>query len=271
MRFDRLSQMENYILDKQHVLLTHLAHVFRVSLNTVRRDVTILEERGNITRIRGGVISRNQPQLQLGSSSLSQGSFYVDPYQEPKNRIGELAAHLVEDNQTLFIDSGTTTKNMVPYLHDKKGITIITSSPRVLIEAIKLSKCTLIVLGGEYSQRSDTFHSYQSIEELAKFNIDIAFLGATGISVQNGLTTATYMESHFKRSAMLRAKTAVVMVDSRKFYACSSSKFADLSEVAYLVSDNSCPHEVELFCNSNGIKCLFSNRKNNEPVYESLS
>ena len=115
---------------------------------------------------------------------------------------------------------------------------------------------TLIVLGGEYSPRSDSFHSYSSIEDLNGFNIDISFLGTTGISIEGGLTTATYMEGVFKRNALKRAQKSVVLADHSKFGRQSTSKFADLSEIDIIVTDAPMPSDLVPYCASCGIQII---------------
>ena len=249
MRLDRLTRVENYILQQGSVSFDKLAEEFGLSINTARRDITELEKRGRVARVRGGAISKTT------LKSPSEIDSYRQMNQDAKQLIGSLAASLIHDGQTLFFDAGSTAKACIPYLKDK-NVTIITNSVNVLTEAAKLPSITLIVLGGEYSSRSDSFHSYSSIEDLNGFNIDISFLGTTGISVEGGLTTATYMEGVFKRNALKRAQKSVVLADHSKFGRQSTSKFADLSEIDIIVTDAPLPNDLVPYCASCGIQII---------------
>ena len=250
MRLDRLSRIENYIMQQKQVSLENLAEKFQLSVNTVRRDVIELENRGCIIRVRGGAMAKGPVRSPEEIDTRQQQNA------DAKRLIGRMAAELVHSGQTIFIDGGSTTRNIVSHLNGKHNITIITSSVNVLVEAAKLTTATLIVLGGEYSATSDSFHSYSSIEDMANFNFDISFLGTTGISVDGGLTTATFMEAKVKATAMKRAKEAVVLVDQSKFGLRSTSKFAELSEASIIVTDSALPRDMSLYCQSRGIRMI---------------
>lgn len=250
MRFDRLSHIEGYILQQGSVSLEALSEKFQLSVNTVRRDIIELEKRGSIIRVRGGAIAKNHPKSPEEIDSRHHKNA------EAKRLIGSLAANLVQDGQTLFIDAGSTTREVVPFLDKKRGITIITCSASVLIEATKLPNVNLIVLGGEYSANSDSFHSYTAIDDLSNFNINLALLGATGVSIEGGLTTATFMEASFKHSAMKRSKQSAILVDCSKFGTCSASKFADLHEAEIIVTEAPCPGDIAQYCISHSISII---------------
>ena len=250
MRLDRLSRIENYILQQGSVSLENMAEKFNLSVNTVRRDVIELESRGCILRVRGGAIAKGAPKSPEEIDSRHQMNA------EAKRIIGALAADMVQDGQTIFIDAGSTTRNIVPHLANRSNITIVTSSINVLVEATKLPNATLIVLGGEYSATSDSLHSYSAIEDMSNFNFDISFLGTTGISVDGGLTTATFMETKFKSSAMRRAKESVVLADQSKYGIRSTSKFAELSEASAIVSDGPFPEDILRYCENFGIQMI---------------
>jgi len=250
MRQDRLARVEHFILQSGSVSLVTLAEKFQLSVNTIRRDVIELERRGLITRTHGGAIAKERPKSfeEIGSRHQKNAA--------AKQLIGYLAAKLVQDGQTIFIDAGSTTKTLIPYLRNKQNITIITNSVNVLMEASKLPNVTLLVLGGEYSATSDCLYNYASIEELKTYNIDISFMGTTGLSVSGGLTTATFMEAKFKKIAMQQGKTCVVMADASKMDIHTTSKFAELAEVSSIVTDQYCPEQITQYAKSSGIDII---------------
>ena len=121
MRAARLDAMEQYILQNGQVSISHLQKRFGISINTLRRDLNELEKRGHVSKIYGGVAS-----LTLSSLLTMPERFQLNLTE--KRTIGELAASIIPDNATVFIDSGSTTKNVVRYLGHHKGLTIVSHS-----------------------------------------------------------------------------------------------------------------------------------------------
>lgn len=259
MRFERLTRIENYVLQHGNVSLESLAQQFHLSVNTIRRDVIELEKRGCISRVRGGVVANIAPRSPAEVDNRHQRNA------EGKQIIGSQAATLVHDGQTIFIDGGSTAKCVVPHLADKRNITVITSSIHTIIEAFQIPSITLFVLGGQYSLTSDTL--YPSTESLNNFNIDIAFLGTTGISVDGGLTAVTLMETSFKRNAIKRSKEVVIMADHNKFGVRSTSKFAELSEATAIISDAPLDPETAQYCKHHGIQMIFPAQSEDQDTF----
>ena len=148
MKVSRLNSIEQYVISRETVSIDELCEVFGVSKNTIRRDLNELEMRGHITKVYGGVTA-TVPSGAVPTpirSSLNT----VD-----KSLIGRLAAEEVEDGDTIFIDSGTTTLCLLRFLVAKKRITIITHSLGALSEASKYDNLNIISLGGIYSPTTD--------------------------------------------------------------------------------------------------------------------
>ena len=118
MRTNRLKDIETYIRENQSVTITELCSRFDVSLNTIRRDISVLVKSGSIFKVYGGVIFNQERRIIPYSDRC-------DVAVEEKIRIGSQAGMLVEDGDTLYIDSGTTTVQLLPHIAIHKGITII--------------------------------------------------------------------------------------------------------------------------------------------------
>ena len=131
MRVDRLNEMEEYILSEGTVPLEKLAARFDVSTNTVRRDVNELIKRGRIRKVYGGVSAITEHDTNLTPVPLQVRAV---EHSTAKNIIGRLAAGMVSDGDTIFLDSGTTVACMVPYLAEKEDVTIVTHSLNVMCD-----------------------------------------------------------------------------------------------------------------------------------------
>ena len=163
MRLDRLNEMEQYVLDQGTSSLEELCQHFDVSMNTVRRDLADLVQRGRLKKVYGGVSaeSRTPSVIPMSERASRNGS--------NKQIIGKLAASLVQDNMSIFLDSGSTTMRILPYLADKQNVTVITHSLMALYEAAKYPSLHVIALGGMTSQRMRrlnglNIHGYAAID-----------------------------------------------------------------------------------------------------------
>ncbi|MBQ5552710.1 MAG: DeoR/GlpR transcriptional regulator, partial [Erysipelotrichaceae bacterium] len=122
MKYNRQKEMLAYIEDKRSVRNEELLEKFNVSIQTLRRDLKTFEDQGFIDKVYGGVIYNNHKE---SVSSVSPFEQRDQSNREEKEYIGKLAAALVEDNDVIFIDSGTTAYRMLHYMKDVKNVTVI--------------------------------------------------------------------------------------------------------------------------------------------------
>ena len=230
MRAERLNAMEQYILGKETVSLEELSTQFSVSMNTIRRDVIELLNRGNIRKVYGGVSSTliNRP---VGFSVRAQKN------SRAKQIIGQLASQLVSDGASIFLDSGSTT----PYIHqhnrEKNGVTVITHSLTALYAASSLSNLNIIALGGIYAPATSSFTGISTLDALSRLSIQTIFISATGVSIENGLTNSTYLEAEIKRSVVQRGNRVVLMADQSKFGHSAVISFCPFDQLYAIVTD----------------------------------
>lgn len=230
MRVDRLNQIEQYVLQKGSVSLEELAAVFCVSMNTIRRDVVELVHRGQMKKVYGGVAAQADKVLLPMSVRKKQ-------QHEAKRAIGALAARLVQDDMTIFLDSGSTTVHVLPYLSAKKNITVITHSLSALYEAAKYPELNIIALGGQYSLPTSSYVGAATLHMLSEMSIGLVFIAATGVSIEKGLTNNTYLEADIKRSVTNRNHNVVLLADQTKFDRTALITFCELSKLSAVVSN----------------------------------
>ena len=247
MKVSRLNSIEQYVISRETVSIDELCEVFGVSKNTIRRDLNELEMRGHITKVYGGVTA-TVPSGAVPTpirSSLNT----VD-----KSLIGRLAAEEVEDGDTIFIDSGTTTLCLLRFLVAKKRITIITHSLGALSEASNLN---IISLGGIYSPTTDSFVGLSAIEALSSMRINKAFMGATGVSLTAGMTNTTFLEAEIKRAVVHRADSIYGMADSSKIGREAIVTFCHLKDLTAFITDREPPKEYVDLCHQENVKLRY--------------
>ncbi len=230
MRVDRLNKMEQYILKNVSVSLEELTQVFSVSLNTVRRDVQQLLERGLIRKVYGGVSAVYQAEPLPMSVRAARNS-------EAKQQIGALAASLIPDHTSVFLDSGSTTPQILPYLAEKSGITVVTHSLPALYEVSRYPNLNVINPGGTFCSGTSSYVGISTVEAISQIHVQTVLIAATGVSIEHGLTNTTYMEAEIKRCITSHASNIILMADHTKFDQAAVLSFCPLRKLSTIVTD----------------------------------
>jgi DeoR family myo-inositol catabolism operon transcriptional repressor len=242
--------MEQYILDHGSSSLEELCQQFNVSMNTVRRDIADLVQRGHLKKVYGGVSAGTRPPAVI---PISERSLRND---DGKQAIGKLAATLVQDNMSIFLDSGSTTMRILPYLAEKRNVTVITHSLMALYEAAKYPSLHVIALGGMYNYVTSSFVGANTLDELSKMAINLVFLASTGVTLERGLTNTTYFEVEVKQSVAKQNKNLVLMADHTKFGHDALLTFCSFEDLTAVVTDQPLPNSYMSVIHRLGIQLL---------------
>ena len=236
MKINRLALIEDYVVKQGSASLPELSEKFDVSLNTIRRDVAELLKRGRIKKVYGGVTANVSPVTPVAVREATNG--------QEKERIGKLAAKLVCDGDTIFLDSGSTTPYLLRWLEGKRDLTVISHNLKVIEAAARLDGVHLIALGGEYNPRTNDFSGLaSSAESLSRYHISRAFLAATAVSVHFGLANTSFLEAEMKRRIAAISDYIVLMADHSKFSKNGAITFCELGTLDAIVTDR-CPDEA---------------------------
>lgn len=235
MRVQRIDQIEAYIIENKTATLEELCEKFDISKNTIRRDINELVSRGNIEKVYGGVTVAEKKAGEY-ASLISYSERNIKNH-EIKDRIARLAASYIGSGDSVFIDTGTTTINIIDYIADKENVTIITNSIEVAHKALSYPALRLIVLPGVLNHKTASLVGSSCIESLRKFNIKKAFMACTCISLTNGVSNATHEEYEVKKAALLNSGEHYLLADHSKFNQTSLCTFGELSDFHYILTD----------------------------------
>lgn len=234
MRINRIDEVENYILTHKNVSIDKLCEVFDISKNTIRRDLNVLTQKGTVAKVYGGVTAvENLPPVSSLISFKERNVKNIDI----KNQIACRAAAHIKNGDTIFIDTGSSTLNIIDYLTHLTHITVITNSVQVLYKGLSFSNINFIGLPGILKFGTASLVGSGCIEYLRRYNIGKAFMACTAVSLDTGVTNATAEEYEVKRVAMAQSKLHYLLVDHTKFDQSSLMTYCGLEDMNYIITD----------------------------------
>ncbi|MCM3189337.1 myo-inositol utilization transcriptional regulator IolR [Bacillus subtilis] len=246
MKLMRIQEMEEYILSHGTVSLDELCQVFNVSKNTVRRDINKLTEKGAIEKVYGGVTSIEKTALVPFENRTIQ-------HQDEKTKIAHYASRFIEDHDLVFIDSGTTTKSILDTLDPAKNVTILTNSLDIINAASALKNINLIIIGNNYKRKTRSFVGMDDPAMLDKYNINKAFMSATGTTLTHGLTNSDLLEYEIKKRISEKAKEVYLLADHSKFGKSTLLTYAPFDRLHCIVTSQPLDDEYTQYCNEHQI------------------
>jgi DeoR/GlpR family transcriptional regulator of sugar metabolism len=227
--------------ESSEVSVTVLSKKMNVSEVTIRKDLTELKKRNLLTRVRGGAI--RLPEMRIGDDTAIKVKQMYN--QKEKRAIGKMAATLINENDTIILDSGTTTLEIAKNLHSFKKLTIITNAINIAIELSNYNRFSVILLGGHL--REESYSTVGPIAEstLKIFYCDKLFLGVDSFNMERGLSTPNIEEANVNQTMMSMAKETIAVLDSTKFEKRSFAFIAPVNKIQSIVTDNGIPSEIK--------------------------
>ncbi len=234
---ERMNKILKITETKRFIKVEELASFFDVSSRTIRRDLEKLEQNGLLKRTYGGAVATCPDEDELTLDIRG------DIFAGEKEKIGKAAAELIEDGDSLVLDSGTTVHWVAKHIKMKRDLIVVTNAINIVNELAKCENITLVVTGGTLRASTYSLVGAQTQEMLRKINVKWAFLGASGITERQGFTNTNLFEAEVKRAMIACAKKSVVLADHSKFGKVSFSNFASLTEVDHIITDSGASEE----------------------------
>lgn len=233
-RKDILEQLEKH----KSVNITELSELLDVSSMTIRRDLNLFAEQGIVTLVHGGAV------LNRGAAIIHNMPFKEEILREEKNRIASFCANLVNEGSSIFIDCGSTTKEIAETILQKKNIVVMTNSLPVSNILSTAKNIKLIMLPGVFREKNQGFFGQMTSEFVSNFKIDILFLGAEGLDINQGATSPDIVDAETKRSLVKQATKVVLVIDHTKLGVSSFMTVATLKEIDTIVTDKDANSEL---------------------------
>jgi DeoR family transcriptional regulator, fructose operon transcriptional repressor len=222
----------------QEILATHhiissaeLCELLEVSEATVRRDLEWLENDGILERTHGGAMLNQRVQLEL------QYVQRIRSHAEEKRQIGQVAASMIEDGDIIFVNSGTTTTEVIRHIPSTANITIVTNNVTACLELSEVSY-ELLLVGGSYLATSQSVAGRFAIDNLNRIYANKAILAVDGLSLKFGCTVPTNAEAEVNQLMIQRNRGPLIVVtDHSKWGIVSNFEIAKIDHIQTLVTD----------------------------------
>lgn len=233
-----------HILDilrsNQAASVRDLASQIGVSESTIRRDLEQLQELEMVHRVHGGAVIESDLEPPFETRQIT--------HSVEKTQIGQLAASTVRDGEVIFIDGGTTTEYIVPFLASKQNLTVVTCGLNICNRLWEMPHIHTIVIGGELHVESQSFTGVMALEALRIYGIrcDRAFIGAGGVSSEFGVTNRILDRIPLKQRVMDISTYKTVIVDSSKIGVATLGRVAPIEAFDQLITNASAsPRELD--------------------------
>lgn len=228
---ERLNAILERITRDSRIYVTTLSAELGVSDDTIRRDIVELEQRGLLTKVHGGAIARSGISIEFTER--------LNTDMEMKRQLVNKIIPLMKNDDVILIDGGTTNLELVKSLPSDKHFTVITNSLPVATELASKQNVDVTVLGGSIIGPSQVTAGIMTYRALENVYPDWTIVGVSDIHPEKGLMTTIQEEAIMKRSFIEQGGKRVAIVTSNKLNTAHHYRFASLSEIDYLVVEDS--------------------------------
>ena len=258
MKEQRIKQIEQYIGSREMATVPELVAHFGVSVNTIRRDLDSLQADGKIEKIYGGARIAAQPET--SSDPLMAYHERRVKHSAQKYAIAGKAAEYISEEDTIFIDTGTSTVPLLQHLDRFHHITIVTNSIYVLLAALEYPNFTVIGLPGIIKNKTASLVGDPCLEMLEHYHIQKAFMACTAFSLENGATNSSLEELTIKQKVMEKSRKRYLLVDSSKFDHAALLTFAKGSDFDAVFTDQEPSAKYVEYFREHGVELVLSEK-----------
>lgn len=231
------------------VIVNELSKLFSVSEVTIRNDLSQLEKKGLLIKTRGGGLKTQRVGIDQHLNEKAK------IFSKEKQAIGKKAANIINDADTIIIDSGTTTLEVAKHLKNIKNLTVITNALNIASQLIN-DDIRVILLGGILRHESLSLIGSIAENSINNFYCDKLFIGVDGIDTQTGIFTPNPEEAQLNRLMIELSKEIIVVTDSSKFKRKSFAFIAPISKINMVVTDSKIPEDELKNLQNLGIKVI---------------
>lgn len=246
-QLSRHQEIVNLVQQHGYVSTEDLVEQFKVSPQTIRRDLNELADENKIRRHHGGAT------IPLSSVNTAYTTRKVMQLNE-KDTIAEALAKHIPDGATLFIDIGTTPESVAKALvKNHKDLRIVTNNINVAMILMANPDFKVILAGGEVRNRDGGIVGEATLDFIKQFRLDFGILGISGIDYDGSLLDFDYHEVRVKKAIIENSRSVYLAVDHTKFGRNAMVNLGNISELQMIITDQEPPEEIVAILKDNEI------------------
>lgn len=232
---ERIEQIRFYVKSQSSSTIQEIADYLGVSHMTIRRDLNTLSDADPIKVIHGGVVYRDEEiEQHVNRYNLQHAKHNMH---EQKLRIAKKAVSLLEPDDIIIIDAGSTGECIATLLPEDIPLTVICYALNIASVVASKKNCALIVTGGYFHQSSMVLESNEGLTLLKQNRANKTFITASGVNLELGVTCSNFFERTTKQTALYSASTRILVADSSKFGVVKTGFYANIKDFNIIITD----------------------------------
>lgn len=248
-------ERRNAILEKlqaeRRVVVSELSQIYKVSEETIRRDLEKLENDGFVIKSYGGAVINENANVDLPFNIRKKRNVIS------KQKIAEVISSRIKDGTSIMLDPSSTAVYIAKALKERKNLTLITNSIEILIEMFDTPNVNVLSTGGAMREGSFALVGPQTDKMLKSYHVDVAIVSAKGFDLETGMTDTEELHANNKKTMLHAGREKVLAVDSSKFGKTAFTEIGTLEDISMVVTDAK-PDEVWLQAfKEYGIECIY--------------
>ena len=248
-------ERRNAILEKlqaeRRVVVSELSQIYKVSEETIRRDLEKLENDGFAIKSYGGAVINENANVDLPFNIRKKRNVIS------KQKMAEVISSRIKDGTSIMLDASSTAVYIAKALKERKNLTLITNSIEILIEMFDTPNVNVLSTGGAMREGSFALVGPQTDKMLNSYHVDMAIVSAKGFDLETGLTDTEELHANNKKTMLHAGREKILAVDSSKFGKTAFTEIGTLEDISMVVTDAK-PDEVWLQAfKEYGIECIY--------------
>ena len=249
------AERRNLILEKlqeeKKVVVSELSQQFKVSEETIRRDLEKLDKEGLAVKSYGGAVLNENTNLDMPFNIRKKNN------PEGKQKIARIVEGLIGEGEHIILDPSTTSVFVAKALKSKEHLTVITNSIEVILELSDVPDWTILSSGGTLQEGYLALVGPRAVEGLGEYNVEWTIISCKGIDLEKGITDGNALFTQAKQTMLQSAQKSILAVDHTKFDRIAFSKICEIRDIDILVTDERPSDQwMEIF-SRNDITCLY--------------
>jgi DeoR/GlpR family transcriptional regulator of sugar metabolism len=249
-------ERQNAIMDiltrEKAVSINKLSDRFAVSTASIRRDLEKMEQQGLVKRTYGGaiLIEGANVEIPLVVREIEQ--------KEAKTKLARIAARFIGDQDTIFLDASTTTREMTSFLGDKDNLTVITNGIKTMTDMASMENVTVYGISGQLRKRALSLVGTQAENCISNYWASKLFFSCTGLWMSHGAMDYSDAEAEIRKKMMNVCQKNILLCDHTKFDRPAFYKICPFSQIHVLITDQKVNSQWETFLMQNGVELIYT-------------